>query len=64
MRPPLEPSLLLQTQEAAKLLGISRKQLRVWVIEDRAPPRLRIGKRYYWSREMLTQWVKALSLAA
>ena len=63
MRTPVGPSILLQSQEAAELLGISRKQLRIWVQQNRAPPRLRIGKRYYWSREMLTQWVSAMSMA-
>jgi predicted DNA-binding transcriptional regulator AlpA len=55
--------LLLRSNQVAGLIGISSKQLRIWVLENRAPPRIRVGKRYYWPKEMVNQWIKAMAAA-
>jgi predicted DNA-binding transcriptional regulator AlpA len=55
--------LLLRSNQVAGLIGISSKQLRIWVLENRAPPRIRVGKRYYWHKEMVNQWIKAMAAA-
>jgi predicted DNA-binding transcriptional regulator AlpA len=54
---------LLNANQTAAFLGISRHSLRLWILLDRAPPRIRVGKRYYWTEEMLMQWARTLSLA-
>ena len=54
---------LLNQGEAARALGCDPSTLRRWRSYHQGPQALRIGKRYYYSRQMLEQWVKALSLA-
>jgi excisionase family DNA binding protein len=53
----------LTISAAAKLLGVSRRSLYQWTKENRGPPRFRMGKRYYYTEEMLKQWFTAQRLA-
>jgi hypothetical protein len=54
---------LLSQRKTAKLMGISCETLRRWSILNTGPPRLKIGKRYYYTREIVTQWLAARILA-
>lgn len=59
---PDQPSLLIGTPEAARLLGISRKTC--WSMAKHGKlPSLRIGTRRLYSREALRCWIAA-SLAS
>jgi len=53
----------LNVSAAAKFLKVSRKTLYNWTRENVGPPRILIGKRYYYTAEMLTQWWEARRLA-
>jgi predicted DNA-binding transcriptional regulator AlpA len=56
--PIFEPPLLLDGPSAAKLLGISERQLRKLEVTGRIPPPVRIGRSVRWSRENLASWVR------
>jgi hypothetical protein len=49
--------------KAAEQIGVNRATLRRWKIENKGPPTLRIGKRHYYTAEMVQQWQRALSRA-
>jgi excisionase family DNA binding protein len=44
---------------AAQFLGVSRESLRRWINQGEGPPRVRKGKRYYFVREVLKEWLKS-----
>jgi excisionase family DNA binding protein len=44
---------------AARFLGVSRETLRRWINQSDGPPRVRKGKRYYFCREVLKEWLKS-----
>jgi predicted site-specific integrase-resolvase len=54
----------LSAGRAARFLGVSRESLRRWVNRGEGPPRCRKGKRYYYVREVLKDWLKANAPAA
>jgi predicted site-specific integrase-resolvase len=43
---------------AAQFLGIDRETLRRWINHGDGPPRVRKGKRFYYVREVLREWLK------
>lgn len=51
------PELMLAGR-AATFLGVSRDTLRVWNRTGVGPPRTLKGKRYWYSREALKDWLK------
>ncbi len=55
---------LLNSTAAAKVLGVNPDTLRVWANNNEGPPRIRIGKRYYYTEEIIQQWMKAMSVAS
>ena len=52
-------SELMTMRDVAKLLGIDRATLRVWHRDGVGPPRSKLGKRFYCSREALREWIRA-----
>ena len=44
---------------AAAFLGVDRQVFDRWVHGNDGPPRRLIGKRYYYQREYLTEWLQA-----
>jgi hypothetical protein len=44
---------------AARFLGVSAKTLRRWELAGDGPPRSRKGKRFYYVRQCLVDWLKA-----
>jgi DNA-binding transcriptional MerR regulator len=55
---------LLTQKKAAELMGVSCETLRLWARKDEGPPRIRIGKRYYYTFTIILQWQKARSMAS
>jgi DNA-binding transcriptional MerR regulator len=55
---------LLNQQKTARLMGISTRTLRRWSNTHAGPPRLKIGKRYFYTREMIVQWMAARIMAS
>jgi DNA-binding transcriptional MerR regulator len=53
---------LLGRTQTAKELGIDRRTLHSWEKGNRAPPSIIIGKRRYYTREMIDQWLRARSV--
>lgn len=51
------PELMLAGR-AARFLGIHRDTLRAWNRDGMGPPRTLKGKRYWYSREALKEWLK------
>src|SRR5882724_3592649 len=49
---------LMSAGRASQFLGISRDTLRQWITQGDGPPRTRKGKRYYFVREVLKDWLK------
>ena len=54
---------LLTQRKTAKLMGISCETCAGHSLNE-GPPRLKIGKRYYYTREIIVQWVAARVLAS
>lgn len=54
---------LLTKRAAAKLLGVSERTLRRWELGNVGPPTLAVGKRRWFARDVLRQWLKARSYA-
>jgi predicted site-specific integrase-resolvase len=52
------PELMLAAR-AAEFLGVSRKTLTRWNSMGIGPPRARKGKRYWYSREAMKEWLKS-----
>ncbi len=52
---------LLTQRAAAKELNVSERTLRRWALQHLGPPTLTIGKRRWYAREVLAQWLKARS---
>ncbi len=50
---------LMGIGRAAMFLGINEDTLRQWVRAGEGPPRTRKGKRFYYVREILKEWLKA-----
>ncbi len=55
---------LLTCLACAEMLGIDRRTLYNWQQQNKGPPRIRIGKRFLYSEEMVAQWLKAMSVAS
>lgn len=55
---------LLNQQKAAELLGVNPETLRRWARKNDGPPRIRIGKRYYYTKAIITQWLTSRSMAS
>jgi predicted site-specific integrase-resolvase len=49
---------LMGIGRAAQFLGIDEGTLRRWQRQGDGPPRTRKGKRWYYSRECLKEWLK------
>lgn len=50
---------LLSQRDAAKFLGIGVRTLRYWDKDPaQAPPRRKIGKRYYYQKGELERWLE------
>jgi excisionase family DNA binding protein len=45
--------------EAAAFLGVDKYTFHRWIRTKDAPPRRLIGKRYYYQREFLLDWLQA-----
>jgi excisionase family DNA binding protein len=50
---------LMRTGRAAQFLGVHRDTLRKWQLRGFGPPRTRMGKSYWYSREALKEWLRA-----
>jgi hypothetical protein len=50
---------LMCAGRAARFLGVNRVTLRRWINRGDGPPRVRKGKRFYYVREVLKDWLKA-----
>ena len=50
---------LVGLARAAQFLGVSRQVLRRWNKAGLGPPRRRIGRRYYYARVLLVEWLKS-----
>ena len=50
--------LLLDTKEAARMLGVSYSQLSRMRLEGKGPPSIKFGKIYRYRPEALEQWLK------
>jgi hypothetical protein len=55
---------LLNRTAAAEMLGISVDTLRRWALKHEGPPQIRVGKRHYYTPEIIQQWVKSMSVAS
>jgi excisionase family DNA binding protein len=55
---------LMGAGRAAQFLGITRETLRRWINQGDGPPRVRKGKRFYFVKEVLREWLKANAPAA
>lgn len=55
--------MLLNQGKAAAKLGVHRETLRRWKQDNKGPATLRVGKRHYYSAEVIEQWERALSRA-
>ena len=53
----------LNQKQVAQMLEVHRQTLLRWRSEHKGPPCLRIGKRYYYTREIIEQWKRSMSLA-
>jgi len=49
----------MNAREAAAFLGVDRQVFDRWLKTKDCPPRRLIGKRYYYQREYLTQWLQS-----
>lgn len=49
-------SELLNQKSAAQFLGVDRWTLWKWHACGIGPPRFKIGKRYYYTRDKIRQW--------
>jgi predicted DNA-binding transcriptional regulator AlpA len=58
VEPPLKP-LLVQTEQAATMLGVSMSMLRKLDIVEQVPRPVRLGRKVLWSVAELEQWVAA-----
>lgn len=54
----MKDKLLLNANDTAATLGISRSFLYEQVSMSRIPAPIKIGKKSLWSVESLTQWIK------
>ena len=52
-------SLLLNTNDAALLCGVTVKRWRTWNSLGKIPTPLRIGKCFFWKRDELQRWIEA-----
>lgn len=50
---------LMNAVRAAEFLGVTPETLRAWNQNGHGPPRARIGKRYYYVKEALRDWLRA-----
>lgn len=55
------PKRVMNRRQAAAYLGVSTNTLVRWFQKNAGPAMLRIGKRRYYSREVLDQWLKSHS---
>ena len=49
---------MMNAKRASDFLGIDRKTLRMWIRAGVGPPRVLKGKRYWFSREELKDWLR------
>ena len=54
-----KPKELMNGREAALFLGINQHTLLHWIRAGDGPPRTRKGKRFYYVRELLREWLRA-----
>jgi excisionase family DNA binding protein len=50
---------IMDASRAAKYLGVNRETLRKWTRRGEGPPRVRKGKRFYYVREVLKEWLSS-----
>ena len=50
---------LMTLGPASQFLGVSVRTLRRWAKTKEGPPRRLVGKRYYYVREALKEWLRA-----
>lgn len=43
----------------AELFGVRTRTIEAWVRRGSFPPPLRIGRRVWWDRDVLQQWIMA-----
>lgn len=55
---------LMMAGRAAIFLGISRDTLKKWNRAGQGPPRMLKGKRYWYSRELLREWIMSGGVAS
>lgn len=55
MRKALE---FMNAREAARFCGVDRHVFERWIQTKKGPPRRLIGKRFYYQRIYLTQWLE------
>lgn len=60
---PRTPELMLAAR-AAEFLGIGRNTLTRWNQQGIGPPRVLKGQRYWYSREVLKDWLRMGAVAA
>lgn len=49
----------MNLQRTARMLGVNPRTLRRWMRANAAPAHLTIGKRRYFTEEMVEQWIRA-----
>jgi DNA-binding transcriptional MerR regulator len=45
-------------------MGVHANTLRRWQLSHEGPPTLTIGKRRYYTREIIEQWIRARALSS
>ena len=56
--------ILMNQEKCAKFLGVNAETLRRWAAKNAGPPRILIGKRYYYRRDMLKTWLDSRRVVA
>lgn len=64
MKMPRNRTTLLTRAAAARLLGIHAETLKKWEENNLAPSRLKVGKRHYYTGEIIQQWISARVLVS
>jgi excisionase family DNA binding protein len=52
----------LTEEELAKRLGVAVSTLRRWHARRTGPPRSTVGRKFYFSRQKLEEWIEAKAL--
>jgi excisionase family DNA binding protein len=56
-KPPEDQGSLIDTKEAARLLGFSNRKIWEMYMTGKMPPPIRIGRAVRWSLEALKKWI-------